>query len=95
MDNASLARQKRIGQIASYAGLILVVLVVQLIPFLSLLIPLFLMLQSADLTNSLIGVSITYLVLIQMTRMTVQPAEIVPHGSADATGEPDRADVVY
>jgi hypothetical protein len=38
---------------------------------------------------------VTYLVLIQMTRMTVQPAEIVPHGSADATGEPDRADVVY
>jgi N,N'-diacetylchitobiose transport system permease protein len=45
-------------------AIILVVLVVQLIPFLSLLIPLFLMLQSADLTNSLIGVSITYLVLI-------------------------------
>ncbi|MEV4343149.1 carbohydrate ABC transporter permease [Actinoplanes sp. NPDC049596] len=45
-------------------AIILVVLVVQLVPFLSLLIPLFLMLQSAELTNSLIGVSITYLVLI-------------------------------
>jgi N,N'-diacetylchitobiose transport system permease protein len=45
-------------------AVILVVLGVQLVPFLSLLIPLFLMLQSANLTNSLIGVSITYLVLI-------------------------------
>jgi N,N'-diacetylchitobiose transport system permease protein len=45
-------------------GIILTVLAVQLVPFLALLIPLFLMLQRADLTNSLIGVSITYLVLI-------------------------------
>jgi N,N'-diacetylchitobiose transport system permease protein len=45
-------------------GIILIVLAVQLVPFLALLIPLFLMLQRADLTNSLIGVSITYLVLI-------------------------------
>ena len=45
-------------------AVILVVLAVQLVPFLSLLIPLFLMLQSANLTNSLLGVSITYLVLI-------------------------------
>jgi len=45
-------------------ALILVVLAVQLVPFLSLLIPLFLMLQGASLTDSLIGVSITYLVLI-------------------------------
>jgi N,N'-diacetylchitobiose transport system permease protein len=45
-------------------AVILVVLAVQLVPFLSLLIPLFLMLQSWNLTNSLIGVSITYLVLI-------------------------------
>jgi N,N'-diacetylchitobiose transport system permease protein len=45
-------------------AIILVVLGVQLVPLLSLLIPLFLMLQSVDLTNSLIGVSITYLVLI-------------------------------
>ncbi|GAA2625067.1 carbohydrate ABC transporter permease [Paractinoplanes durhamensis] len=45
-------------------AIILVVLGVQLVPFLALLIPLFLMLQTASLTNSLIGVSITYLVLI-------------------------------
>ncbi|BFU45825.1 carbohydrate ABC transporter permease [Krasilnikovia sp. MM14-A1004] len=45
-------------------GIILVVLAVQLVPFLALLIPLFLMLQKANLTNSLVGVSITYLVLI-------------------------------
>jgi len=45
-------------------GIILVVLAVQLVPLIALLIPLFLMLQSVSLTNSLIGVSITYLVLI-------------------------------
>ena len=45
-------------------AIILIVLAVQLVPFLALLIPLFLLLQRADLTNSLIGVSITYLVLI-------------------------------
>jgi len=45
-------------------AIILVILAVQLVPFLALLIPLFLMLQRAHLTNSLIGVSITYLVLI-------------------------------
>jgi N,N'-diacetylchitobiose transport system permease protein len=45
-------------------AIILVVLAVQLVPFLALLIPLFLMLQKAHLTNSLIGVSITYMVLI-------------------------------
>jgi N,N'-diacetylchitobiose transport system permease protein len=45
-------------------AIILVILAVQLVPFLALLIPLFLMLQKAHLTNSLIGVSITYLVLI-------------------------------
>jgi N,N'-diacetylchitobiose transport system permease protein len=45
-------------------ALILVVLAVQLVPFLALLIPLFLMMQRAHLTNSLVGVSIVYLVLI-------------------------------
>lgn len=45
-------------------AIILVILGVQLVPLLALLIPLFLMLQSVNLTNSLIGVSITYLVLI-------------------------------
>ncbi|SNY23342.1 carbohydrate ABC transporter permease [Paractinoplanes atraurantiacus] len=56
----SIARFKFYGR----KSIILVILVVQLIPFISLLIPLFLMLQQAKLTNSLIGVSITYLVLI-------------------------------
>jgi N,N'-diacetylchitobiose transport system permease protein len=45
-------------------AIILVVLAVQLVPFLALLIPLYLMLNKAGLTNSLVGVSITYLVLI-------------------------------
>jgi len=45
-------------------GLVLIVLGVQLVPFLSLLIPLFLMLQRVDLTNSLAGVTGIYLVLI-------------------------------
>ncbi|MEV6350823.1 carbohydrate ABC transporter permease [Actinoplanes sp. NPDC051851] len=45
-------------------AIILIVLGVQLVPFLSLLIPLFLMLQKAQLTNSLIGVAITYTVLL-------------------------------
>lgn len=45
-------------------ALIMVILGVQLVPFLSLLIPLYLMLNRANLTNSLIGVTVTYLVLI-------------------------------
>ncbi|MCU7723336.1 carbohydrate ABC transporter permease [Actinoplanes sp. KI2] len=45
-------------------GILLVILGVQLVPLIALLIPLFLMLQSVSLTDSLIGVSITYLVLI-------------------------------
>jgi N,N'-diacetylchitobiose transport system permease protein len=45
-------------------GIILVVLAVQLVPFLALLIPLFLMLQPVGLTNSIIGVAITYLVIL-------------------------------
>jgi N,N'-diacetylchitobiose transport system permease protein len=44
--------------------LILVILAVQLVPLIALIIPLFLMLQKADLTNSLVGVSLVYLVLI-------------------------------
>jgi N,N'-diacetylchitobiose transport system permease protein len=56
----AIARFKFFGRRA----LILVILAVQLVPLLALLIPLFLMLQRADLTNSLIGVSLTYLVLI-------------------------------
>lgn len=45
-------------------ALIMVILGVQLVPLLALLIPLYLMLNRANLTNSLVGVSITYLVLI-------------------------------
>jgi N,N'-diacetylchitobiose transport system permease protein len=45
-------------------AIILVVLAVQLVPFVALLIPLYLMLNRAQLTNSLVGVSIVYLVLI-------------------------------
>jgi N,N'-diacetylchitobiose transport system permease protein len=45
-------------------AMILIVLAVQLVPFIALLIPLYLMLNRAELTNSLIGVSIVYLVLI-------------------------------
>ncbi|MFF5292185.1 carbohydrate ABC transporter permease [Paractinoplanes globisporus] len=56
----AIARFKFYGR----RGIILVILAVQLVPFIALLIPLFLMLQSVSLTNSLIGVSITYLVLI-------------------------------
>jgi N,N'-diacetylchitobiose transport system permease protein len=56
----AIARFKFYGRRA----IILVILAVQLVPFLALLIPLFLMLQRGHLTNSLIGVSITYLVLI-------------------------------
>jgi N,N'-diacetylchitobiose transport system permease protein len=45
-------------------ALVMVILGVQLVPLLALLIPLYLMLNRANLTNSLVGVSITYLVLI-------------------------------
>ena len=45
-------------------AIILVVLAVQLVPFLALLIPLFLMMQRAELTNTLPGVALVYLVLL-------------------------------
>jgi N,N'-diacetylchitobiose transport system permease protein len=45
-------------------ALILVILLVQMVPFLALLIPLFLTLNRFELTNSLTGVIITYMVLI-------------------------------
>ncbi|MEU4691399.1 carbohydrate ABC transporter permease [Actinoplanes sp. NPDC023714] len=45
-------------------AIILVILAVQLVPFLALLIPLFLMLQRAELTNTLPGVALVYLVLL-------------------------------
>lgn len=45
-------------------ALIMVVLLVQMVPFIALLIPLFLMLNAAQLTNTLPGVMIVYAVLI-------------------------------
>jgi N,N'-diacetylchitobiose transport system permease protein len=45
-------------------ALIMVVLLVQMVPFLALLIPLFLMLNAAQLTNTLPGVMLVYVVLI-------------------------------
>ncbi len=45
-------------------ALILVVLLVQMVPLLALLIPLFLMLNDLDLTNTLPGVILVYIVLI-------------------------------
>jgi N,N'-diacetylchitobiose transport system permease protein len=45
-------------------ALLLVVLLVQMIPFLALLIPLFLTLNRFGLTNTLTGVIITYLILV-------------------------------
>lgn len=45
-------------------ALILVVLLVQMVPFIALLIPLFLMLNSVQLTNTLPGVIIVYTVLV-------------------------------
>jgi N,N'-diacetylchitobiose transport system permease protein len=45
-------------------SLIMVILLVQMVPFIALLIPLFLMLNAAQLTNTLPGVTIVYAVLI-------------------------------
>jgi N,N'-diacetylchitobiose transport system permease protein len=45
-------------------ALILVVLMVQMVPFLALLIPLFLTLNRFHLTNTLTGATITYLILV-------------------------------
>jgi N,N'-diacetylchitobiose transport system permease protein len=45
-------------------AIILVVLSVQMVPFVAILIPLFLMLQGANLTNSLLGITLVYIVLI-------------------------------
>jgi N,N'-diacetylchitobiose transport system permease protein len=45
-------------------ALIMVVLLVQMVPFMALLIPLFLMLNRAQLTNTLPGVTMVYAVLI-------------------------------
>ena len=56
----AVARFKFYGRKA----LIFVVLLVQMVPFIALLIPLFLMLNSWELTNTLPGVTLVYVVLI-------------------------------
>jgi len=45
-------------------AIILVVLSVQMVPFVAILIPLFLMLQNFNLTDSLLGITLVYIVLI-------------------------------
>ncbi len=45
-------------------AMILVILVVQMVPFLALLIPLYLMLNGFHLTNSLTGITIVYLIIV-------------------------------
>jgi N,N'-diacetylchitobiose transport system permease protein len=45
-------------------SLILVILMVQMVPLVTVLIPLFLMMQKAHLTKSLVGVSIVYVAMI-------------------------------
>jgi N,N'-diacetylchitobiose transport system permease protein len=45
-------------------SLILVILIVQMVPFTALVIPLYLMLNSAELTDSLLGIVLVYLILI-------------------------------
>jgi N,N'-diacetylchitobiose transport system permease protein len=45
-------------------SLIMIVLIVQMVPFIALLIPLYLMLNAVQLTNTLPGVTIVYLVFV-------------------------------
>jgi N,N'-diacetylchitobiose transport system permease protein len=45
-------------------GLIIVIMLVQMVPFIALLIPLFLQLNKLNLTNTLLGVTLVYMVLI-------------------------------
>ncbi|OLB74624.1 MAG: sugar ABC transporter permease [Actinobacteria bacterium 13_2_20CM_2_71_6] len=45
-------------------ALILVILIVQMVPFLALLIPLYLMLNGFHLTNTLTGITIVYLIVV-------------------------------
>jgi len=45
-------------------ALVLAILIVQMVPFLALLIPLFLTLNRFQLTNTLTGVTVTYLILV-------------------------------
>jgi N,N'-diacetylchitobiose transport system permease protein len=45
-------------------SLVLVILIVQMVPFIALLIPLYLMLNAIELTNSLPGIMLVYLILV-------------------------------
>jgi N,N'-diacetylchitobiose transport system permease protein len=45
-------------------SMVLMILIVQMVPFLALLIPLYLMLNSVHLTNSLVGITLVYLILV-------------------------------
>jgi N,N'-diacetylchitobiose transport system permease protein len=45
-------------------ALILVILVVQMVPFLALLIPLYLTLNAVNLTNTLLGITLVYLIIV-------------------------------
>jgi N,N'-diacetylchitobiose transport system permease protein len=56
----AIARFKFYGR----KGIVLVILGVQMVPLVALLIPLFLMMQGVNLTKSLLGVTIVYIVLI-------------------------------
>jgi N,N'-diacetylchitobiose transport system permease protein len=56
----ALARFRFYGRRA----MVLAILIVQMVPFVAILIPLYLMLNSFHLTNTLLGVTVVYLVLI-------------------------------
>lgn len=60
LGSLALARFRFYGRRA----MVLAILIVQMVPFLALLIPLYLMLNSVNLTNTLLGITIVYLVLI-------------------------------
>jgi N,N'-diacetylchitobiose transport system permease protein len=45
-------------------ALVLVILVVQMVPFLALLIPLYLTLNAVHLTNTLLGITLVYLIIV-------------------------------
>jgi N,N'-diacetylchitobiose transport system permease protein len=60
LGSLALARFRFYGRRA----MVLTILIVQMVPFLALLIPLYLMLNSVNLTNTLLGISVVYLMLI-------------------------------
>jgi N,N'-diacetylchitobiose transport system permease protein len=60
LGSLALARFRFYGRRA----MVLAILVVQMVPFVAILIPLYLMLNSVNLTNTLLGITVVYLVLI-------------------------------